>query len=423
MDWRRLRVLVSLASLVCLGWWLLYLDMFHFPYSCPDHHATLLPPPSSPSPLQPCPHSASVPLLSEQHQSARLYTEAGHDFLAADELPEEGLAPLTRQVQRLIWHHQHPKEGRCASAKYLLHSWSSGMGSQVHVAGASLASAISDNMIWSWTETAGSHFVNAAVCGEIRNWLCFFRPPTNCSLANAKHSNTIRDTQVALHASLVPKVFVEELGRVAPWMNADDVKYWWRAQSVAYLMRLNDRTVRALAILRKAEHMVRIGGKPVPAQAQLLHQPVFPLPAGVVSLHVRHGDKGTEMTLVPWSAYQTAAERLFKMQPLFLQRTMFVSTEDPGVVRDANATKDWTTLHSDIPRHNSNGQKQMELADNMGLLHLAQLLMALECDAWVGTRGSNWNRLIDELRCVWVAKCSHPYVEVGRDEDWKHYRW
>jgi uncharacterized membrane protein YjdF len=29
-----------------------------------------------------------------------------------------------------------------------------------------------------------------------------------------------------------------------------------------------------------------------------------------------------------------------------------------------------------------------------------QLLMALECDAWVGARGSNWNRLIDELSDV-----------------------
>jgi hypothetical protein len=45
--------------------------------------------------------------------------------------------------------------------------------------------------------------------------------------------------------------------------------------------------------------------------------------------------------------------------------------------------------------------------------HLLQLLMSLEADAWVGTRGSNWNRLIDELRCVWVDKCPHAYLEVG----------
>ena len=42
--------------------------------------------------------------------------------------------------------------------------------------------------------------------------------------------------------------------------------------------------------------------------------------------------------------------------------------------------------------------------------------------ALVGTRNSNWNRLIDELRCVWVDKCHHPYVEVG-DEPAGSYGW
>jgi hypothetical protein len=55
--------------------------------------------------------------------------------------------------------------------------------------------------------------------------------------------------------------------------------------------------------------------------------------------------------------------------------------------------------------------------------HLLQLLLALEADAWIGTRGSNWNRLIDELRCIWVEKCRQPYVEVGTDKSWKNYDW
>ena len=31
---------------------------------------------------------------------------------------------------------------------------------------------------------------------------------------------------------------------------------------------------------------------------------------------------------------------------------------------------------------------------------LFQLYLALECDLWIGTRNSNWNRLIDEMRCA-----------------------
>ena len=45
--------------------------------------------------------------------------------------------------------------------------------------------------------------------------------------------------------------------------------------------------------------------------------------------------------------------------------------------------------------------------------HLIQLLMSLECDVWIGTRASNWNRLIDELRCTWIDKCNGLYIEVG----------
>ena len=54
---------------------------------------------------------------------------------------------------------------------------------------------------------------------------------------------------------------------------------------------------------------------------------------------------------------------------------------------------------------------------------MLQLLMDLECDSFWGTRGSNWNRLIDELRCVWVDKCRLPYFEVGPAKDWVEYNW
>jgi hypothetical protein len=68
--------------------------------------------------------------------------------------------------------------------------------------------------------------------------------------------------------------------------------------------------------------------------------------------------------------------------------------------------------------------RMMQQSDLMTRLygHLLQLTLALEADAWISTRGSNWSRLIDELRCVWVDKCQHPYVEVG-DEPLGSYSW
>ena len=65
----------------------------------------------------------------------------------------------------------------------------------------------------------------------------------------------------------------------------------------------------------------------------------------------------------------------------------------------------------------------MYMASNLMHMHIMQLMISLESDAVIGTLGSNWNRLIAELRCVWLPKCSTPYVEVGPRQDWKDYNW
>ena len=134
------------------------------------------------------------------------------------------------------------------------------------------------------------------------------------------------------------------------------------------------------------------------------------------------------MTLVPDAAYFDAAEALVVNNPFRFTRAAFISSEDPGTVAAAQRERrGWAMTWFNVPRINSNGLDQIaRLALPKGLLtHVwfLQLLMALECDAWVGTRGSNWNRLIDELRCVWVPKCMQPYVEVGDPHDYEHFGW
>jgi hypothetical protein len=161
--------------------------------------------------------------------------------------------------------------------------------------------------------------------------------------------------------------------------------------------------------------------------AQLRDQPYFP--RGVVSAHVRHGDKQVEMALQPWDKYIQAAEAMVQNAPHALNRVIFVSTEDDTVIQEATGPgrHGWTVIYT--PMHRINGVASAVMIKQLGQgreasftqLHLTQLLMALEADAWVGTRGSNWNRLIDELRCTWVPKCQNPYVEVG--SAYENYNW
>jgi hypothetical protein len=57
--------------------------------------------------------------------------------------------------------------------------------------------------------------------------------------------------------------------------------YWWRAQSVAYIVRPNARTLAELVARKRRIY------------------PGHQIRPGTLSVHVRHGDKHTEKTPVP----------------------------------------------------------------------------------------------------------------------------
>jgi hypothetical protein len=156
-----------------------------------------------------------------------------------------------------------------------------------------------------------------------------------------------------------------------------------------------------------------------------------PLPRGTVSVHIRHGDKKKEMALVPTSRYLLAADELVKRNPFGYRDIGFLSTEDPSAVEEVmQHNSSFRYYWWDVPRDNSNGPDQVDKFNHipkaeLTLIWWLQLFIALEADGWVGTRGSNWNRLIDELRCVWVPKCQNIFIEVGDDNSWQKplYGW
>ena len=128
---------------------------------------------------------------------------------------------------------------------------------------------------------------------------------------------------------------------------------------------------------------------------------------------------GMEINIKKWSWYLMRPIWI-KQNPLHLQPNIFVSTEDPEVIKEASRSPnipttfpghDWQVYSSRIDRLNSGPIDQMNSfgAAEMVPLWILQLFMALECDAFIGTRGSNWNRLIDELRCIYLPKCAQPF--------------
>ena len=245
-------------------------------------------------------------------------------------------------------------------------------------------------------------------------------------------------------------------------------------QSVGYIARINDETLAAIKSRRldgAANGVANYdaAGQPfdVTAPPPIGVPNRFPLQPGTIAAHVRHGDKHLEMALVHSLKYLDAAQRLYSAaqgdiasrqavaeasksfnfsSAVFssrssdtsatfpsLQKQIFVATEDSNAIAElvlASFPINWTVSYSRIPRVNGGPMEQMhamqaraEIYSPPRLLraHLGQLLLALEADAWVCTYASNWCRLIDELRGVWVPKVGGPYVEVG-GMDLMHYQ-
>ena len=84
----------------------------------------------------------------------------------------------------------------------------------------------------------------------------------------------------------LPSELRRRLEKEAPWMSLYEMRYWWRAQSTAYLMRFNERTVSRVAELRWNVSMMQ--HFPPHAHFHPLHlRAQQTLPPGSISAHVR----------------------------------------------------------------------------------------------------------------------------------------
>jgi hypothetical protein len=379
------------------------------------------------------------PILS-QHSTPRLYTEAGHIRPMPDGMDDDKLAPLTKETQAYI--HKRQSVPNCSDVQIMIsHGYVSGFGSEMHVIGGMLAFALENNHTLVLSPKACNTFTDSVGCELL------FQPISSCNYHTIiKHhpnptilsmEGLIIGSTTRLKSSLhlaqrypvglgdaipttVPSLLKEMLQSKIPNMSKDQIKFWWRAQSVAYIMRLNTDTIRAI---------VRLRTDPLFHYYTNCNSTPFPLPANTIAMHIRGGDKWKEMTLVPPLKYIATAAALFENMPLsFSSRNIFVSADYEAAIQETQCDAEemgLSVIYSRIYRQprgqELNVWKNQHNRLKMTHTHLLQLLMSLEADSWIGTRASNWNRLIDELRCVWVEKCPNQYTEVG--DSYEGYNW
>uniref|UniRef100_A0A0G4FHN1 Transmembrane protein n=1 Tax=Chromera velia CCMP2878 TaxID=1169474 RepID=A0A0G4FHN1_9ALVE len=269
---------------------------------------------SSPSSV---PQTGTGAFLSGQEAGRLLYLSDGlHHPLTAPRLFDPSLlSPLTQEFQEFIYRHQHPQD--CSKAQFLISNQPSpGMGSELHQLGAALGNSLRTGKIFVFSSEAE-------------------QPEPSKSDAQA----VVRPPQ--------KREAVDDGGR-------DEVsQYWYRGQSVAYIMRLNSKAREKIRELRMGEetHLQKLipyrGAIPTieameRGDAVLEKAPpsaYFPLPRGTVGAHIRRGDKRREMTLPPVKSFASLAEKIYKRQVPFARRTFFMSYDDGAAMGDILAEK------------------------------------------------------------------------------------
>lgn len=354
----------------------------------------------------------------------------------------------TAYAQHRIWEHQHPPD--CADVKFLsmLH-WPTGIGALLHFLGRALGLAmhLGRILVVSLEDfdpaqgSPGMPWYDAQFCPGKISWECWFQPLSGCNemrdsdtmVVQPEHLGRFRAGNFTRH--YVPVAF-EEMLRDCSGVKPALRFHWWHAQAVTYLVRFNRGTRRLLDDLRVRLLRTRHAGS---RSVRVLRS----LPHGAIAMHVRRGDKGSEMPLLPLARYLEQADRLASEQPVpvlgpefsssgrvftpaarsYAARQIFVSTEDPAVMNEvldlaeadmSGERRPWTVAFT---RENRTNAAVAAMRSERGNGHATlqawlSLELSLEAEAWVCTLRSNWCLLIDELRMTVAGKASAPFANI-----------
>lgn len=361
-------------------------------------------------------------------------------------------------AQHAIWKHQHPKS--CRDKKFIVYEAlgpEHGIGTILHALGVALQAALNLDRILVLNPQPNYEWVNGWFC-QNTNALdeCYFEPLSSCTVDDAFGNRTANLDNLWRHSELTmesyhrnesdsnfaerlfgsslkevmknfdnPSNIIQYLRTETPHMFhsllkagklPEDSFYWWRAQSMAYIVRPNARLLHELE-LRRNYFFTKDRLQP-----------------GTISVHIPYGHHLKEGLVSSNEAYLQSAEALVSRYPKELQRRIFLSTEDPDALSWFSKLTNWTVLWTNVTRIPTDANitdsnvALNNFASRFGwdeefINSLLNLDVALECDGFVGEMGSHWNRLIDELRSTVRCRYDRVYVDVVQGFNVSNYFW
>ena len=188
---------------------------------------------------------------------------------------------FTHGVQNLIYAHQPP--ANCENQSFLVpETHNSGFGSSLHVLSEHFPSAVREQRIMVYDQSWHVWTRNVDICSEFqRNPDCYFEGISNCS-------EFVWRTRPPVETH--PNDWERFKHDTA--FGVEDVS-GWRAQWTKYIFKPRQAVLDLVRVFLE-EHLVRLG--PADHKPQRLRVDSHP-PLNSIGMHIRHGDKGSEMRL------------------------------------------------------------------------------------------------------------------------------
>ena len=278
------------------------------------------------------------PMSSEAMEKFKLWPDVISKF---DFMHGETMFGLEEALE-IIYKHQHPAD--CSKAKFLISGmYESGFGSELHVIGVGLATAMNLGRVYIMNpyrkmDSMNAWQVDIPFCkkqGDDKlNLDCYYEPWSNCTIKDALGSRSIMDLrdnnlhpdgynrEVYQDKFKDEKVIIVELGDydwdlpkvLEPILHCSPVepskyRYWWRAMSVTYLMRLNHPTRQLIQHYRHNHRSLHFDKENEQC----------------ISVYARRGDKHLEMFILKNETvfFETAKELWYYMINLYLNMINF----------------------------------------------------------------------------------------------------
>lgn len=274
-----------------------------------------------------------------------------------------------------------------------------GLGSDLHVYSQAVCNALEAGAFrvrtalpWIWLDRATC---NGGAVPTASAMVCYFpaaelRCPGDRAVASSWRENRLFN-------------MTRGRGRIrdeCPALRAEHGIWAVRAATTEYLF-----TRVSMAVQREAERQLRA----------VFAAKAAAVPRNLITVHIRWGDKGDEMKLLPIGDYIAGVEQILQQrrEDDGVQSSddvhIFLATEDPRAIAEFRraSPSSWTIyvdqyFHEMLPhrREQYNGSPLMsqDLNGRPGLVALGSLLVALEANDFVLTTASNWSRLMNELR-------------------------